>query len=100
MVNGLRLYIPREDLNNYIRDRVDAKYKDNTFIPVKAEVNECDLSVEIWLVSADPISATEYRYRIDLDALAKPKKKKKQVKEDNTPLPGQISFFDEGENNV
>lgn len=99
MVNGLKLYIPCADLNNYICDRVDAKYKNNTFIPVKAEVNECDLSVEIWLVSADPISATEYRYRIDLDVLAKPKRKSKKVKEDNEPLPGQISFFDEGEYN-
>lgn len=96
MVNGLKLYIPLDDLNNYIRNHVNEEYKNHTFIPVRVEVNELDFSVEMCLVTTTPIEPNQFRYKLDLDLLTKPKRKRKKVKEDK-PLPGQISFFDEGE---
>lgn len=98
MTNGLKLYIPCEDLNNYIRNHVDEAYKDYTFMPVKVEINEFDLSVEICLVSTTPIEHNQFRYKLVLDALVKPKRKRKKVKEDEQ-LPGQLTFFDKGEEN-
>ena len=67
---GLKLYIPFEELDQYIYDHVDDIYKDNTFIPVKAEVNEISLDVEISFVSAIPIECDK-RYKLDLNALPK-----------------------------
>lgn len=93
MTNGLKLYIPCADLNNYIRNYVDEEYKDHTFIPVKVEVNEFDLSVEMCLVSTTPIAANGFRYKLDLDLLTKPKRKHKKVKEDEQ-LPCQLTLFD------
>lgn len=72
-MNGLKLYIPLEDLDTYIRNRVDEAYKDHTFIPIKVEVNELDFSIEISLVSANPIEFDQFRYKLDLDAMAKEK---------------------------
>lgn len=68
-MNGLKLYIPLEDLNTYIHNRVDMAYKDHTFIPIKVEVNELDFSVEITLVSANPIESDGFRYKLDLKAM-------------------------------
>lgn len=90
MTNGLKLYIPCEDLNNYIRNHVDEAYKDHTFIPVKVEINEFDRSVEICLVSTTPIEPNQFRYKLDLDELVKPKRKRKKDEQ----VPGQLSFFD------
>lgn len=69
-MNGLKLYIPFEDLDTYIRNRVDEAYKDHTFIPIKVEVNELDFSIEISLVSANPIESDGCRYKLELDKLS------------------------------
>ena len=68
---GLKLYIPFEDLDQYIHNHVEESHKDHTFIPVKAEVNELDLGIEISLVSANPIEFDQFRYKLDLNALTK-----------------------------
>ena len=67
---GLKLYIPFEELDQYIRDHVEDTYKDHTFIPVKAEVNEISLDVEISFVSAVPVECDK-RYKLDLNKLQK-----------------------------
>ena len=66
---GLKLYIPFEDLDTYIHDHVDEKYKDHTFIPIKVEVNELNCDIEINLVSVNPIEPDGFRYKLDLNAL-------------------------------
>ena len=69
---GLKLYCTFEDFNNYIRERVDSRYKNDTFVPIRAEVNPLDLTVEISLISIN--TATEYdecRYKFDLNLLTK-----------------------------
>lgn len=64
---GLKLYVTFEDMNNYIRNKVDPQYQDCTFIPIKAEINENDLSLDVTLVSTDDIEDKNYyRYKIDL----------------------------------
>lgn len=68
---GLNLYIPFEELDAYIHERIDAKYKDQTFIPVKVEVNELDLSIDIKLLSASSVEIDNCRYKLDLNALPK-----------------------------
>ena len=69
---GLTLYVTFEDMNNYIRNEVDLEYKDCTFIPIKAEINENDLSIDITLISTDDVGCKNYyRYKIDLDKLPK-----------------------------
>mgnify|MGYP006864385537 CR=1 FL=1 len=69
---GLKLYIPFEDLNAYIHEHIEAAHKDHTFIPVKTEVNELDLGIEISLISA---VSNEFdsrdRYKLDLNKLPK-----------------------------
>jgi hypothetical protein len=65
---GLKLYITLEDMNDYIRTKVNPLYKDLNFIPLKAEINENDLSLDITLISADPIEF-DGRYKLDLDKL-------------------------------
>ena len=67
---GLKLFIPFEDLTTYIQNHVDEIYKDHTFIPVKAEINDVDLSLDITLLSANPIES-DCRYRLDLNKLPK-----------------------------
>jgi hypothetical protein len=49
---------------------VTDEYKDHTFIPVKVDVNEVSLDVEISFVSANPIECDK-RYKLDLNALKK-----------------------------
>lgn len=68
---GLKFFIPFDDLNKYICNNIDETYKDHTFIPVKAEVNEVDLSIDITLLSANPIECDRCRYRLNLDKLQK-----------------------------
>lgn len=68
---GLKLHIPFEDLDTYIHDHIEEAHKDHTFIPIKAEVNEVDLGIEISLVSAVPNEIHDYRYRLDLNKLPK-----------------------------
>ena len=66
---GLKVYIPFEDLSAYVRNNIDGEYKDVTFTPIKAEINEIDMSVEISLVSVNPIETDGYRYKVDLNTL-------------------------------
>lgn len=69
---GLKLYIPFEDLDTYIREHIEAAHKDHTFIPVKVEVNELDLGIEISLISAVPNEiGNRDRYKVDLNKLSK-----------------------------
>lgn len=68
---GLKLYIPFDDLDTYIHEYIEASHQDHTFIPVKVEVNETDLSIEISLVSAVPNEFGDYRYKLDLNSLPK-----------------------------
>jgi hypothetical protein len=69
---GLKLYIPFEDLDAYIHEHIEAAHKDHTFIPVKVEVNEIDLGIEISLISAVPNEiGGRYRYKLDLNKLPK-----------------------------
>lgn len=66
---GLKLYVTFEDINNHIRNKVDSKYKDCTFIPIKAEINENDLSIDVTLISTDDIEDNNcYRYKVDLQS--------------------------------
>lgn len=67
---GLKLFIPFNDLNTYIHNHVNEMYKDHTFIPIKAEINDVDLSLDITLLSANPIES-DGRYRLDLNKLPK-----------------------------
>lgn len=67
---GLKLYVTFEDMNNYIKTKVNPLYKDLNFIPLKAEINEKDLSLDITLISADPIEF-DGRYKLDLNKLSK-----------------------------
>lgn len=68
---GLKLYIPFEELDAYIHERIDAKYKDQTFIPVKVEINELDLNIDIKLLSASSVEIDDCRYKLDLNKLPK-----------------------------
>lgn len=68
---GLNLYIPFEELDAYIHERIDAKYRDHTFMPIKVEVNEFDLSIDIKLLSVSPIETDNCRYKLDLNELPK-----------------------------
>lgn len=67
---GLKLYIPFEDLSQYIHENVEDVYKDHTFIPVKVEINEVGLDIEISLVSAVPVECDK-RYKLDINKLSK-----------------------------
>jgi hypothetical protein len=67
---GLKLYIPFEELDQYIHNHLEDEYKDHTFIPVKVDVNEVSLDVEISFVSANPIECDK-RYKLDLNKLPK-----------------------------
>ena len=66
---GLKVYIPFEDLSAYVRNNIDEQYKDFTFTPVKTEINELDMSVEISLVSVNPIETDGRRYKLDLSRM-------------------------------
>ena len=68
---GLKLYIPYEDLDAYIREHVETADQYPAFIPVKAEVNEIDLGIEISLVSAVPNEIDNCRYKLELNKLPK-----------------------------
>lgn len=70
-MNGIKLYIPLEELNTYIRKHVDEVYQDHTFIPVKVEVNEMDWSIEICMVTTTQIEADRFIYKLDLNKLSK-----------------------------
>lgn len=67
---GLKLYMTLEDLNDYIHNNISEMYKDRTFIPIKAEINENNLSIDITLLSAEPITS-KVRYKLDLNKLSK-----------------------------
>lgn len=67
---GLKLYITIEDLNNYIHNKVDERFKDATFIPFSVECNSRDLSIEITLLSSDVSDDCDNRrYRLDLNSI-------------------------------
>lgn len=66
---GLNLYIPFEDLDAYIHEHIDEKYRDHTFMPIKVEVNELNCDIEIKLLSVSPIETDSCRYKLDLNAL-------------------------------
>lgn len=68
---GLNLYIPFEDLNAYIHEHIDEKYEDQTFVPIKVEVNELDLSIDIKLLSASTVEIDNNRYKINLSELSR-----------------------------
>lgn len=68
---GLKLYISFDDLNAYIHNHTDTKYKDHTFVPVKVEVNDLDLSIDISLISAGPVEVDQCRYKLNLNELPK-----------------------------
>ena len=69
---GLKLYVTFEDMNNYIQTQVDPQYKDFNFIPIKAEINENDLSIDVTLISTDDVGDKNHRrYRLDLNKLPK-----------------------------
>ena len=68
---GLNLFISFDDLNKYICNHVNKEFKDHTFIPMKAEINEVDLGIDITLLSANPIECDRCRYRLDLNQLPK-----------------------------
>lgn len=70
-IYGLKLYIPFEDLDTYIHDNIEVAHKNHTFIPIKAEVNELDLGIEISLVSAVPNEIYDCRYKLDINKLSK-----------------------------
>ena len=67
---GSKLYIPFEDLDQYIHDHTEDVYQDHMFIPVSVKVNEVTLDVEISLVSAVPIECDK-GYKLDLNKLPK-----------------------------
>lgn len=73
---GLNLYISFDDLNTYIHNHIGEIYEDHTFIPVKAEVNELGLGIDITLMSANPIESDGRRYKLDLNAIAEENDKK------------------------
>ena len=68
---GLKLYIPFEDLDAYIHEHIEAANKDHAFIPVKVEVNDIDLGIDISLISAVPNEFDDCRYKLDLNELPK-----------------------------
>lgn len=68
---GLNLYIPFEELDAYIHERIDKNYGDLTFVPVKVEINDIDLSIDIKLLSASSVEIDNCRYKLDLNALHK-----------------------------
>ena len=68
---GLNLYIPFEDLDAYIHEHIDKNYGDLTFVPVKVEINEIGLSIDIKLLSASSVEIDNCRYKLDLNALPK-----------------------------
>lgn len=68
---GLKLYIPFEDLDAYIHNHISKDYKNHTFVPIKTEVDDVGLGIEITLMSANPIESDGVRYKLDLDALSK-----------------------------
>ena len=68
-MNALKIYCTFEDINNYIRTKVDPKYKNGTFIPIKAEVNELDLSIDVTLVEANSLEGRDgRRFKLELSS--------------------------------
>lgn len=70
-MHGLKLYIPFEDLDAYIHNHIDKNYKGHTFIPIKTEIDDVGLGIEITLMSANPIESSGCRYKLDLNELPK-----------------------------
>lgn len=85
---GLKLYIPFEDLDDCIHNHTEEKYKDHTFIPIKAEVNELDLGVEITLISVNPIEHDGSRYKFDINLEHYDKKPQRGLR-------ARLNLFDE-----
>lgn len=75
---GLNLYIPFEDLNAYIHEHIDKNYGDLTFVPVKVEINDIGLSIDIKLLSASSVEIDNCRYKLDLNTLPKENNKCKE----------------------
>ena len=75
---GLKLYIPFDELDDYIHEHLEEKYRDHTFVPVKVEVNEIDLSIDIQLISVVPVEIDDCRYKLDLNKLPKENNKCKE----------------------
>lgn len=72
-IYALNLYITLDDLNHYIRSKVDKKFKDATFIPFDVKCNGNDLSIEMTLLSSDVLDDCDMncRYRLELDKMRK-----------------------------
>lgn len=71
-IYALKLFVTLEDLNNYIRNKVDERFKDATFIPFAVECNSNDLSIEITLLSSDASDGySDRRYRLNLNEIIK-----------------------------
>jgi len=68
---GLNLYIPFEDLDAYIHEHIDKNYGDCTFVPVKVEIDEIGLGINIKLLSASSVEIDNCRYKIDLNKMTK-----------------------------
>lgn len=64
---GMRLYIPFEEINDYVHNHTEENYEDLTFIPIKAEVNVLSSEIEISLVSAVPNEFYDTRIKLELD---------------------------------
>lgn len=68
-MTALKLYCTFDDINEYIQKRISEEYKDHVFVPVKVELNERDLSIEMTLVAptASDIhhSGQGYRYKLE-----------------------------------
>lgn len=72
-IYALNLYITLDDLNDYIRNKVDERFKDATFIPFDVKCNSNDFSIEMTLLSSDVLDDCDMssRYRLDLDKMRK-----------------------------
>ena len=61
-------------MNNYIRTKVSPQYKDSNFIPIKAEINELDLSIDITFIESSSIGdcCKANRFKLELPKKEKP----------------------------
>ena len=67
-MTALKLYCTFDDINEYIQKRISEEYKDHVFIPVKVEINERDLSIDVTLVSPDALDVNYHGYRYKLES--------------------------------
>ena len=72
-----------EELNEYIQARINEKYRGQTFVPVKVNINDSDLSIDIKLMPVSTVDVDNNRYKLDLSSLSKEGSTCKNIK---TPL--------------